>query len=262
MITRAQSGIAFSILTLGLVPAANADTISNISLASYYNASWSTEINGSQIVAAAASGNTGTGLSFSDYNGQYVFVGPDAPSSPHSTTIDLSSDSLLLNNNSTVNALMNLIYGEDGALDSIVEFTDSHGDSITVDMTGNNSIRDYNNNLSDDHSNGLSGSDPGVTAQMWWDNCASPTACSPSVNYQRLDAQTFVLPASWAGYDLTSMIITDPYTGGQQNDIALSALQLDVGPPTGSTPEPGSFVLLAAGLSGIGVFGRRTLRRD
>lgn len=45
-----------------------ADTITNISLSSYYNGSWSPEINGSTIAAAPTNGNTGTGLTFSDYD--------------------------------------------------------------------------------------------------------------------------------------------------------------------------------------------------
>lgn len=243
--------------TLGLISQiALGDTITNISLSSYYNESWSTEINGSTIVAAPTNGNTGTGLTFGDYNGQDVVVGEDFSGQDTTQTIDFSG--VLLDNNSAVNTLMNLLYGVDGAEDAIVTFTASNGDTATYDLYGNDTIRDYNNNLVDNHSNGLSGSDPGVTAQMWWDNCSDPTACSSSVNYQRLDAQTFTLPASWSGYDLVSMTITDPWSGFQQNDIALSALQVDVGAPlVSAVPEPASVSLLLAALFGVTLYVRR-----
>jgi hypothetical protein len=235
-------------------------SVTDVSLSGYYNGSWASSayVNGSQIFAAPTTGNTGSGLTFADWNGHYVYVGPDNPSGANETiTLNLAADSLAINNNTTVNALLNLIYGEDGAEDAIVSFSDSHGDTKTFDLYGNNTIRDYNNNLSDNHSNGLSGSDPGVTALNWWNNCTVPTACSPSVNYQRLDAQTFTLPASWAGYTLTSMTITDPWTGSQSNDVVLSALQVDQGTPLASTPEPGSLALLLGGLAGVGIVRRR-----
>lgn len=164
----------------------------------------------------------------------------------------------MLNNNSSVNTLLNLLYGIDGAEDAIVTFADSNGDTATFDLYGNDTIRDYNNNLSDDHSNALSGTDPGVTAQMWWDNCANPNSCSPSVNYQRLDAQTFALPASWSGFDLVSMTITDPYAGSATNDVVLSGLQVDVGTPiVSSVPEPRGLALIVAGFIGVSIFARR-----
>lgn len=239
-------------------PTACASTITDVSLASYFNGSWTSWINGSQIAAAPTAGNTASGLTFGDWNGQYVFVGPDGPSGgDQSITLNLAADSLAINDNTTVNALMNLVYGVDGSEDAIISFGDNNGDTITFDLYGNDTIRDYNNNTSDDHSNGLSGSDPGVTAVNWWNNCAIPTACDPSVNYQRLDAQTFTLPASWAGYNLTSMTITDPWTGGRVNDIALSALQVDEGAPLASAPEPATFALFGIVLAGIGLLRRR-----
>lgn len=228
-----------------------AGTITNVNLSSYVNGNWGGEINGSSIKAAPTSGNTGTGLTFSDYNGSWVAIGADISGDPTSVTINLAPLDITLTNNVEVNSLMSLLFGRVGLVDATTEFTDSNGDNTTYNLKGTDTIRDYNNNLSNDFSNALSGSDPGVTAQMWWDNCPLPTACNSSTNYQRLDAQTFMLPGSWSGFTLQSMIITDPVNSAGTNDVVLSALQVDVGSPISGVPEPSSFLLLAGGLAAL-----------
>jgi hypothetical protein len=243
-------------LAVCALPDTSRATITNVDLTSFYNDNWGPEINGSQIEAAPVAGNTGTGLTFSGYNGSFVGVGYEIPDDPTSVTIGLSSLNLVATANTQVNTLMNLLYGQVGQVDATVAFTDSHGDTATYNLVGTDTIRDYNNNLNVDFSNALSGSDPGVTARNWWNSCPTPTACNPNTNYQRLDAQTFTLPSSWAGYQLTSMIVTDPYNASGTNDVALSALQVN---PIPSVPEPSTWLLLLTG--GFGLFAARQLAK-
>ena len=167
------------------VPAAKADLVDNISLAGQYSGGWNSPAyrNGAEIAAAPTSGNTGSGLTFSDYTGSLIRFGNNV-----SQTINLGSVALSLN--PTVNTLFNTIYGVAGT-DAIITFTNSMGQTAVFNLIGNATIRDYNNGS---NTNGLSGIGTNVTAQNWWNNGASG---------QRLDAQTFLLPTSWDGTDLS-----------------------------------------------------------
>jgi hypothetical protein len=237
--------LAVAALTTLLTLPGRADTVTNVSLNNYYNGNWSTEINGSQIAAAPTDGNTHTGLTFADYNGQSFLLGPGGVQ-----TIAIGGVSL--NNDPVVNALLNNYYGA-ATTEAVVTFTNSLDETSQYSLIGGQTIRDYNN---DGYQNTLQGynSTPGlgdVTAQEWWNNGSYG---------QRLDAQTFVLPSSWNGTKLTSVQINDPGSSG--GDDVLSALQVDdVSPSPSTVPEPSTLLMLGTGSVALaGALRRRVLK--
>jgi PEP-CTERM motif len=225
---------------------ARANTITNVDLSAYYTSPWNStdQANGDQINAAlmAGTGSTGTGITFSDPGGELVPVRP-------MNTVSITGLSIALNANAKVNSLINNFFGTADLVEATVTFTNSNSQTATYSLVGDQTTRDYNNYI---YTNDLSGSNstPGlgaVTAQEWWNN---------GDGGQRLDVQTFVLPSSWAGSDLSTVTIVDPTTGDWD---VLSALRVDEGTPA-TTPEPGSLALLAIGLvtlCGIGISRRK-----
>jgi hypothetical protein len=233
-----------------------ADTFTNIDLTAYVNGNWSSEINGAAIQAGAESvtGSTGSGLSFSDPTGAYVDIaGFDPP-------LSITGLSIALNSNAVVNSLLNNFFGDSaGVVEGTLVFTNSLNQTASFSFEAGNTIRDYNN---DGFQNGLNGTnsnpaDGVVTAQDWWDTGDAGTTGNGEPT-SRLDAQTFDLPASWGGTDLTSITLTDPL--GNVGQDVLSAIQVDDHTVTSAVPEPSALMLLATGLAGLGFFGRRRRR--
>jgi hypothetical protein len=263
--------VATSLASTGLIAVAIiaspawADTVTTIDLSTAcggstcYNGSWSGELNGPAVQTGAESvtGNTGSGLTFSDPTGQYDEVGWDS--------LQTFTTNVLLGSNSSVESLMNMFFGNStsGFTEATVTVTNSLGATQSYDLDSEDTIRDYNN---DGFADLLSGSDPSnpggtVTATSWW-NTGDGASNSNGQPSQRLDAQTFVLPSSWAGSDLTSIEISVGYDGSfPVGDVALSALQVTNAGSLSPVPEPSTISFLIVGLLGIGLLAKR-LRRE
>jgi hypothetical protein len=197
------------------------------------------------IAAAPTNGSTGTGITFANWNGNFVQVTQGNTTTITFTPIALSSDTV-------VNTLLSNFYGGSNT-QAVITFTNSNNATAVYSLVGGQTIRDYNNNT---FQNGLSltgsNSTPGlgsVTAQEWWND-------GHSGMYQRLDVQTFVLPSSWNGSHLNSITIANP-SDSSGSDV-LSALQvrspacakLDAGGAPDVAPSPVDTV--DAGAAGVG----------
>jgi hypothetical protein len=240
-----------AILTLATGFRAKADPVFNVDLSSYYT-TWSSW--GSPVAAGSESvtGNTGSDLSFSDPDGENVTVGYVASFSnywPGSVTIS-TGDTDALSSDVEVNTLINLLYGATGDQVTVV-FTNSDSATDTFTLTAAQTVRDYHDN--GNGADGLTGSGSGVTAVNWWNNEVSETDGDPEF---RLDAQTFLLPASWAGTTLVSMELIYPTANG--NQATLSAFQIDdLGGASSPTPEPSGLIMAGAGLLSAVLLGGR-----
>jgi hypothetical protein len=252
-------GVLRAMLAVGLIggaaAAAHADDATNVDLSAYYNGYWcgpgNCALNGAAVAAALMTdnGNAGSGLSFSDPNGQVICLGSyQNTQCPSSLTI--SSLSIALGPEPIVNTLINTFFGGTGDQADII-FTNSNNQTATFSLIGDQTIRDYNN---DGYTDTLSGAnsdtqdDGDVTAQLWWSTQDAGNNNNGDDNdngqsSQRLDAQTFYLPSSWYGSDLVSMQISVPLDSN--GDVAFSAMQVDV------VPEPSSLALFATGLAGL-----------
>jgi len=234
---------------------ANADTVFNVDLSSYYTpwSSWNPPVAaGSESIT----GNTGSGLSFSDPSGENVTVGFVTPFSnywPGSVTI-ATGDANPLSSDVQVNTLINLFNGSTGNQVTVV-FTNSDSATDMFTLSVGQTVRDYHDN--DNGLDGLTGTGTGVTAVNWWNNGVSETDSDPQF---RLDAQTFLLPSSWAGTTLTSMELIYPTANG--NQATLSAFQIDdLGGATSPVPEPSSVILAGAGFLSVVLLRRRHRRQ-
>jgi hypothetical protein len=137
----------------------------------------------------------------------------------------------------TVSTLMNTFWGQ-AAAEDVVTFTGSAGAIYSVNLVGNQNIRDYNNYV---WTNSISG----TTTNAWNNN-----------NGQRLDEQIFNLPSEFADQTLESMSITD--SGNQVSSrVFLAGLTVDPGSNAMAVPEPASLALVGGVLMFAGLVFRR-----
>ncbi len=256
MKTDCYNAAVLGAVLLCLAGVGRADDVTNVNLCTVVtcNNLWTYQYNGNLISAAPTTGNTGTGITFTDWNGADVAISPSGTNYayPGSATIPLGG--IALTADATVNTLMSNFFGTANAVEAVVTFTNSKGATASFSLVGDQTIRDYNNyiytnNLQGFNNNAAFGQ---VTAQEWWNDNAQ--ASSP----QRLDVQSFVLPSSWAGTNLVSMTISDPQSGDWD---VLSGINVDVagGGGTGGTgvPEPTTLALFGLGFLGMGLARRR-----
>jgi hypothetical protein len=183
---------------------------------------------------ASTSGNTGSGLTFSDWTQSEVWVFDSTATYDTSVTLGAST---------VVNTLLSSTITS--ALASSVTFTNSLGATDTFTLVQHATIRRVysGGSLSGASSNGVwgTGGSTGagsVTAVNW------ATGLSGYSNYNA-DAQEFTLPASWAGTTLTDVAIS---VSGTFIDIL--GLQV-ISDPAVAAPEPMSLALLATGFLGL-----------
>ncbi|MBS0378110.1 MAG: PEP-CTERM sorting domain-containing protein [Proteobacteria bacterium] len=232
-----------------------ADDVTNVNLCVIVtcNNLWTYQYNGNLISAAPNTGNTGTGIIFTDWNGADVAISPSGTNYayPGSATIQLGA--IALTSSATVNTLMSNFFGTANAVEAVVTFTNSKGATASFSLVGDQTIRDYNNYI---YTNALQGFNSNaalgsVTAQEWWNDQAQ----LGNDSLQRLDVQSFVLPASWAGTDLVSMTVSNPQSGDW--DVLSGVQVVDAGGGGASVPEPATLALFGLGVLGLGLTRRR-----
>lgn len=128
----------------------------------------------------------------------------------------------------TVYTLINTAWGQSGPTSyAAVTFNATGGVNYTVNLVGDDDIRDYNNFTWTNSING-------TTTQNVW-------ASGSTGQYKRMDMQTITLPSTFLGQTLTSIVFTD--TGSNPNFQRM----LVMGATVQAVPEPAALTLIALG---------------
>lgn len=226
----APSAILFAFATAGM-----ADSVA-VDLSSVANGSW---------CGVGLYGCTAMPTGTQTYNGDTFDIGGGGNTAWFSTvasgnTSAVASVTIQVNvtDATTVKTLMNTLWGQSGASYDTITFNGSMG-SFSESLTGDNSLRDYNN-------------------YVWTNSVVAPTTVAWTDTSQRLDEQVFSL-GSYSGETLNSITITD--TGADMFSRAfLAALTVDTTDPSSdptTTPEPSYLAFVGAGLLGVGLVSRR-----
>jgi hypothetical protein len=159
--------------------------------------------------------------------------------SPADTPFDIKTNFV---GATTVYTLINSGFGQAPFTVGTVEFKGANGSDVTFDLTEGFNIRDhffstFNNTVTD----------PTIVTATF-----GPGGL---FNEDRLDRQTFVLPASFANDTLTDIIFAPTaFTGDPAGEPFLAAVTVEA---PAVVPEPATFALLTSGLGVVGLFFRR-----
>jgi len=233
-----------SILTSGAImcvfaTASLADSVT-VDLSSVANGSWC-NVGGGTLFGCSAlptgqqtyNGETFNIASGASGNAWFSSVASGKTSGVTSVTVQTN-----VTNAVSVKTLISTLWGQGGTSYDSITFNGSKG-SFTEALTGNNTLRDYNN-------------------YVWTNSIQQPTTVAWTDVSQRLDEQVFSL-GSYAGEDLTSVTLTD--WGNELFSRAfLAGLTVDTDPTSQAaavTPEPSYLAFVGATLLGAGLLFRR-----
>ena len=216
-------------------------TYTPVDISSYVNGNVS--IRPDTFPIGTSTGNQGSGVVFAtspnpanpSVMGTWLAPGPNT-----SLVVDLSG--LGITGQASFYALLNNYYGTPGLDEYDITIKATNGDSVTYQSIGGVDTRDYNQNV---FTNTIAS-----TTFPWFDNGLPDP--------QRLDLREFTLPAAFAADTIASFTITQNDNG----DIALfSGLTFSDKPVITSVPEPGSIVMLLAGVGVLAMLARRRSAR-
>jgi PEP-CTERM motif len=228
-------------MTIAFAAAGLASSVA-VDLSSYANGSWCNVSGGTMYGCASlpTGQQTYNGETFNianGPNGNAWFSSVAAGNGAGTVSLTIQTN---VTNAVTVKTLMNTFWGQSGTSYDSITFQGTGGATFSENLTGNNTLRDYNN-------------------YVWTNSIVQPTTTAWTDVSQRFDEQTFVLPASFQGQTLTSITITD-WGNDMFSRAFLAALTVDTlstpnADPT--TPEPGTLALVGVSLLGVGAFFRR-----
>jgi len=189
-------------------------------------------------------GNTGTDVPFlvsaapqnSSYSGLWLAGAPGTAAG--TLTVDLSS--MAITGQATFYALLNNIYGTEGANEYNITIETTSGLHKTYQAIGGIDTRDYNQNT---YTNNIAS-----TTTEWYANNTG----------QRYDVRVFTLPTAFATETIKSFTIEQV----NSQDLALFAglTFSDSAPVFGAVPEPATWAMMIAGFGLVGAAMRRRNR--
>lgn len=147
----------------------------------------------------------------------------------------------------TVYTLMNSAFGALGANIGSIQFIGAGGSNATFQIVEGNNIRDHFNGS-------FNNSATNVVANPFLNGSQNPNGPD------RLDMQTFVLPASFASDTLTEIIFSGSNAGDPEGEPFLAAATAQTAAET--VPEPASAISLGIAIMGLACFVYSRRRRS